>query len=461
MAATDDKDGTTADATDKPNEQESSTLISVLTSMKSSIDSGNSLLLELVNRKRSSPDGETESAKRRKTDTASQKASTLPSDEDEHEASEKANTPHQHDADDADKLSLFGADSDNEEDVDLEDSGNEESENASLLSEISSSLSCSEDTGPLIADSLAELINGKFNADFSVEKRKEILQKYKKPSNCEKVLVPKINEEIWSKLPSNAKRSDIKMSALQDTLVKVSSAIICSTDKLLEHREKKTIPNYKALINPLLDSVALLGHVCTELSYKRRDALKSFLHQDFRLAYARSRKRTIAGETIEFSSHPFQQSFAPNSICKDHVALVEEEICSLNKKGVIVPCDHDLGEFISPIFTVPKKDANVRLILNLKKLNTFIQTSHFKMDSIHTVLKLVTPNCWMASLDLKDAYYSVRIHPEFQKFLKFFYHGTLYKYSVFPNGLCICPKNFAKMMKPPFTTTRSYHIRVY
>lgn len=78
MAATDDKDGTTADATDKPNEQESSTLISVLTSMKSSIDSGNSLLLELVNRKRSSPDGETESAKRRKTDTASQKASTLP-----------------------------------------------------------------------------------------------------------------------------------------------------------------------------------------------------------------------------------------------------------------------------------------------------------------------------------------------------------------------------------------------
>ena len=152
--------------------------------------------------------------------------------------------------------------------------------------------------------------------------------------------------------------------------------------------------------------------------------------------------RTIAGETIEFSSHPFQQSFAPNCICKDHVALVEEEICSLNKKGVIVPCDHDLGEFISPIFTVPKKDGNVRLILNLKKLNTFIQTSHFKMDSIHTVLKLVTPNCWMASLDLKDAYYSVRIHPEFQKFLKFFYHGTLYKYTVFLNGLCICPKNF-------------------
>ena len=162
---------------------------------------------------------------------------------------------------------------------------------ASLLSAISSSLSCSQDTSPPIASGLAELVNGKFNAEYSAEKIKEILQKYKKPSNCDNVLVPKVNQEIWSKPPANAKRSDIRTSALQDTLAKVSSAIICTSDKLiLEHREKKTIPSYKALINPLLDSVALLGHVCTELSYKRRDALKPFLHQDFRSACARSRK---------------------------------------------------------------------------------------------------------------------------------------------------------------------------
>ena len=90
--------------------------------------------------------------------------------------------------------------------------------------------------------------------------------------------------------PHKCQRSDIRTSALQDTLVKVSIAIICTTDKLLGHREKKTIANYKALINPLLDSVALLGYVCTELSYERRDALKPFLHKTIRLACARSRK---------------------------------------------------------------------------------------------------------------------------------------------------------------------------
>ena len=104
-------------ATEKLNEQESSSLIALLTSMKTSIDSGNTLLQELVTRKRPSPDRETETPKRRKSDTASQKAKTLSSDEDEHEASEKANTSHQHDANanEADAISLFGDDIDNED----------------------------------------------------------------------------------------------------------------------------------------------------------------------------------------------------------------------------------------------------------------------------------------------------------------------------------------------------------
>ena len=47
------------------------------------------------------------------------------------------------------------------------------------------------------------------------------------------------------------------------------------------------------------------------------------------------------------------------------------------------------------------------MILNLKDLNGYIPYLHFKMDSIKTVLQNVTPGCFMASLDLKSAYYSV------------------------------------------------------
>ena len=53
------------------------------------------------------------------------------------------------------------------------------------------------------------------------------------------------------------------------------------------------------------------------------------------------------------------------------------------------------------------------------------------MDSIHTALELLTEDCWMASIDLKDAYYGFKVHNEFQKYLKFCYKDRLYKYIAF------------------------------
>ena len=57
-----------------------------------------------------------------------------------------------------------------------------------------------------------------------------------------------------------------------------------------------------------------------------------------------------------------------------------------------------------------------------------------------------------------DAYYSVKIHPDFEKFFKFSYNGTLYKYTTLPNGLCTCPRKFTKMIKPHLAFKRCGHI---
>ena len=72
---------------------------------------------------------------------------------------------------------------------------------------------------------------------------------------------------------------------------------------------------------------------------------------------------------------------------------------------------------------------------NLKNLNQHIPYVHFKMDSIFSALELITQDCWMGSLDLKDAYYSVKIHPDFQKYLRFCYNNKIYQYTAYPNGL--------------------------
>lgn len=138
--------------------------------------------------------------------------------------------------------------------------------NDDLSSQITTSLSSSDDTGPLVSEKLSKLANDKFQTEYTVEKRKEILQKYKVPSNCNELFVSKVNSEIWTKLNANSKRSDNRTSVLQDTLGKVSSAFTVTVNDLLSHREK-TSPDYKTLIPRLTDSVALIGHVHKELSF--------------------------------------------------------------------------------------------------------------------------------------------------------------------------------------------------
>ena len=124
------------------------------------------------------------------------------------------------------------------------------------------------------------------------------------------------------------------------------------------------------------------------------------------------------------------------------------EIKNLLCKDVIKESQHEKHEYISPIFLTPKSDGSFRMILNLKKLNDYMPYIHFKMETIKFVLNLVIPNCYMAKIDIKDAYYSIPILPEHQKFLKFSLHGKLYKFTCLPNGLCSGLRRFTKLLKP-------------
>eukprot|EP00794_Sanderia_malayensis_P006605 gene6605-7354_t len=71
------------------------------------------------------------------------------------------------------------------------------------------------------------------------------------------------------------------MSSLQHSLVKATSAVSLTMNNLLSAREQKSIPDYKDLIAKLIDSAVLLGHVSSELTFKRRDFLRPYLTNEF------------------------------------------------------------------------------------------------------------------------------------------------------------------------------------
>ena len=107
-------------------------------------------------------------------------------------------------------------------------------------------------------------------------------------------------------------------------------------------------------------------------------------------------------------------------------AIIEPEIVQLLDKGVIVESPRSQGEFVSSIFLRLKKNGvDYRMILNLKELNKFIVYRPFKMDSLKTVTDLMTQGCYMASVDIKDTYYTVPIAAEHRKFLKFRWRDKL------------------------------------
>ena len=95
-----------------------------------------------------------------------------------------------------------------------------------------------------------------------------------------------------------------------------------------------------------------------------------------------------------------------------------------------------------------------RMILNLKELNKFVAYQHFKMDSLKCVTSLMTQGCYMASVDTKDAYYTVPVALEHQKYLKFTWKDKLYRYTCLPNGLASVPRIFTKHLKTVFKILR-------
>ena len=162
------------------------------------------------------------------------------------------------------------------------------------------------------------------------------------------------------------------------------------------------------------------------------------------------------GYKLEFSSKPCQiKEPSPINFSQSECIVVEAEIVKLLRKGVIKPSAEEPEQFVSNIFIRPKKEPGTfRVILNLKPLNKFIVYHHFKMDSIHTCTSLMHKDCYMASIDLKDAYYAIPIAPEDQKFLKFRWLANLYQFTAMPMGLTSAPRIFSKLCKPALAHLR-------
>ena len=164
----------------------------------------------------------------------------------------------------------------------------------------------------------------------------------------------------------------------------------------------------------------------------------------------------VEGYELEFSSSPeklynncIQQQFS-----NSESTIITLEIDKLIKIGVIKQVSPVDGQILSPIFLTDKKDGSKRMILNLKALNKYMVYEHFKMENIYKAMELMTKDCFLASVDLEKAYYSVSIAEIHRKYLRFKFEGKVFEYCCLPNGLSTAPRLFTKLMRVLFSELR-------
>ena len=116
--------------------------------------------------------------------------------------------------------------------------------------------------------------------------------------------------------------------------------------------------------------------------------------------------------------------------------------------------------FYSRLFVVWKTSGSWRPVIDLSTLNLFVDVSHFRMETIQSVLLSVRQGDWMASIDLKEAYLQVPVHPDSRRFLRFVAQGRVYQFSALCFGLSTALQVFSRVMAPVSAILHSWGIRM-
>lgn len=156
----------------------------------------------------------------------------------------------------------------------------------------------------------------------------------------------------------------------------------------------------------------------------------------------------LKGYRIPFTNKP-KQTRVPKQFQFSNIEKSKTKHCikELVFKGAIQRCKPKKGQFLSSYFLIKKPNNTFRFILNLKRLNEFITAPHFKLEDFRAVKNIIFFNSFMASVDLRDAYFVIPVYKGYRKYLRFVFEDQLYEFTCIPFGLCTAPFLFTKIMK--------------
>lgn len=190
--------------------------------------------------------------------------------------------------------------------------------------------------------------------------------------------------------------------------------------------------------------------------------LQSFLPQWQSLTSDPWVLNVIQGYRLSLLMEPFQSHIPSTHVSDCQASLIDEEVKEMIQKGAVhaVPNSHPRDGFVNSLFLVPKKGGGQRPVINFKGLNQFLKYQHFKVEGIHMLRDLVKENDHLVEIDLKDAYFTIPIWKNHQKYLRFLWKDTLLEFTCLPFGLASAPLVFTKILRPVVALLRKQGVRL-
>ncbi|XP_053379287.1 uncharacterized protein LOC128548459 [Mercenaria mercenaria] len=193
------------------------------------------------------------------------------------------------------------------------------------------------------SDSVGEKIHDKLACNVSLSFRKRLLkedqtammEKFKRPENCESMTVPKVNVVVWDEAKAHVRVRDINLAKEQNMILKASIPITQMAQKCLSKKKQEI------RVSQCTDALVLLSAAFIELIFTRRENFKMSMSNQYR------------------SRAALRMSLQQIGFLRDDLAKRMKEIQdtkSVSEK--LVMCrDHEFSKYRSRPFYEKRKDS--------------------------------------------------------------------------------------------------------
>lgn len=167
----------------------------------------------------------------------------------------------------------------------------------------------------------------------------------------------------------------------------------------------------------------------------------------------------LSGVHIPFNSIPASFELSNHKLDRNQERFVDHEIHELLQAGAIERC-YSRPFCVSPLGVVPKRNTKLRLITDLRQLNSACRKCSFQYEDVRILSDVIVSDDFMITLDIKNGFHHILVHKDYRDFLGFKWRNQYFRWRVLPFGLSCSPYYFGKILRPVITYLREKNIRL-